>query len=123
MIEWPVVPFEVRETDVAVEIATEQMRACPAPRVPHCLLRLRWSFVCSRCRYGYGLALGATVGKKQIEADEHYGFGERTGLLDKLAERKTNWTTDLITAHLAMKCIRQFRSLLACVQKSDMAFF
>jgi len=23
--EWPVVPFEVRETDVAVEIATEQM--------------------------------------------------------------------------------------------------
>jgi len=34
---------------------------------------------------------------KQIAPDEHfYGFGERTGLLDKLAERKTNWTTDAL---------------------------
>jgi alpha-glucosidase len=34
---------------------------------------------------------------KKIEADEHfYGFGERTGLLDKLAECKTNWTVDAL---------------------------
>lgn len=33
--------------------------------------------------------------KKRIETDEHfYGFGERTGLLDKLGHRLTNWTTD-----------------------------
>lgn len=32
---------------------------------------------------------------KRIEANEHfYGFGERTGLLDKLGHRLTNWTTD-----------------------------
>jgi len=54
--EWPVVPFEVRETD-AVEIATEQMRVSSAKSAA-LLFRLRWSFVCSRCRYGYGLALG-----------------------------------------------------------------
>jgi len=36
-------------------------------------------------------------GRQATEADEHfYGFGERTGLLDKLAERKTNWTTDAL---------------------------
>ncbi|MDX2240960.1 MAG: glycoside hydrolase family 31 protein [Leptolyngbyaceae cyanobacterium bins.302] len=34
---------------------------------------------------------------KNIAPNEHfYGFGERTGLLDKLAERKTNWTTDAL---------------------------
>jgi alpha-glucosidase len=34
---------------------------------------------------------------KKIETDEHfYGFGERTGLLDHLAQRRTNWTTDAL---------------------------
>ena len=42
-----------------------------------------------------GWRAGATAGWKRIEADEHfYGFGERTGFLDKLSEVKTNWTTD-----------------------------
>jgi alpha-glucosidase len=42
-------------------------------------------------------AQGATAGWKRIEADEHfYGFGERTGFLDKLSEVKTNWTTDAL---------------------------
>jgi alpha-glucosidase len=46
---------------------------------------------------GMGWRMGATAAWKQIEADEHfYGFGERTGLLDKLAERKTNWTVDAL---------------------------
>jgi len=77
------------ETDV-VEIATEQMRV----RVQRQECRITCfdsggrlfaqdaDMVCWR--------LGG--GKKQIEADEHHGFGERR-LLDKLAERKTNWTT------------------------------
>jgi len=69
--EWPVVPFGVRETDVAVEIATEQMRvrvqrqsaALPAStQVVVCLLKMQiWM----------GWRLGAAV-KKQIEADEHF---------------------------------------------------
>jgi alpha-glucosidase len=40
---------------------------------------------------------GAIVGWKQIEPEEHfYGFGERTGFLDKRSEVKTNWTTDAL---------------------------
>jgi len=118
--EWPVVPFEVRETDVAV--ATEQMRVrvqrqeCRMPastQVVVCLLKMQiWV---------WAGAWGWPVGSRS-KLTNIYGFGERTGLL-KLAERKTNWTTDAPITALAMKCIRQFRSLLACVQKSDMAFF
>ena len=34
---------------------------------------------------------------KTIAPEEHfYGFGERTGLLDKRADRQTNWTTDAL---------------------------
>jgi len=41
--------------------------------------------------------MGAVAGWKKIEADEHfYGFGERTGLLDKLSDRVTNWTVDAL---------------------------
>jgi len=113
--------YRLRCGNVAVEIATEQMRVRVQRQECALPLRLRWSFVCSRCRYGYGLALGG-YGKKQIEADEHfYGFGERTGLLDKLAERKTGQPMPSITAHLAMNQAIPF--FIACVQKSDMAFF
>jgi len=65
--EWPVVPFEVRETDVAVEIATEQMRV----RVQRQECRITCFDVSAgrlfaRYRYGYGLALG---GYGRLEAD------------------------------------------------------
>ena len=44
-----------------------------------------------------GWRKGGVAAWKKIEADEHfYGFGERTGLLDKLSERKTNWTVDAL---------------------------
>jgi len=78
----------VRETDVAVEIATEQMRV----RVQRQECRITCFDVSAGRLFaqdtdmGMGWRLGATVGWKQIEAEEHfYGFGERTGLLDKLA--------------------------------------
>lgn len=46
---------------------------------------------------GMGWSASGVSAWKQIESDEHfYGFGERTGLLDKLAERKTNWTVDAL---------------------------
>lgn len=44
---------------------------------------------------GIGWRKGTIACWKQIEANEHfYGFGERAGLLDKLGQRLTNWTTD-----------------------------
>jgi len=44
-----------------------------------------------------GWRRGTVAGWKRIEPDEHfYGFGERTGFLDKLAERQTNWTYDAL---------------------------
>lgn len=96
--EWPIAPFEVQETDAAVEIATEQMRV-----IVH---RQECRITCfdpagrpfaQDADMGMGWRMGAVAGWKHIEADEHfYGFGERTGLLDKLAERKTNWTTDAL---------------------------
>ncbi|HYX48624.1 MAG TPA: hypothetical protein VE843_02690, partial [Ktedonobacteraceae bacterium] len=37
---------------------------------------------------------------KRIEVDEHfYGFGERTGPLDKLGRQMVNWTTDPAHGH------------------------
>jgi len=40
-------------------------------------------------------ATGAAIWVKQMPPDEHYyGFGERTGLLDKRGRRSTCWTTD-----------------------------
>lgn len=37
---------------------------------------------------------------KKIEPEEHfYGFGERSGLLDKLSQHLTNWTTDSLDYH------------------------
>jgi alpha-glucosidase len=96
--EWPIVPFEVRETDAAVEIETELLRV----RVQRqdcriaCFDRAGRPFA-QDADMGMGWRMGAIAGWKHIEADEHfYGFGERTGLLDKLAERKTNWTTDAL---------------------------
>lgn len=95
--EWPVVPFQVQETDTSIEIITEQMRVC--------VQRQECRIACfdlngrpfAQDATGMGWRLGAATAWKQIEANEHfYGFGERTGFLDKLSERKTNWTTDAL---------------------------
>jgi len=47
----------------------------------------------SRCRYGYGLALGRLRSASQIEASRTYQW-LRGKVTRQLAERKTNWTTD-----------------------------
>lgn len=96
--EWSVVPFEVQETDAAVEIKTERMHV-------H-VQRQECSIACfdkagrpfaQDANMGMGWRMGAVASWKQIEADEHfYGFGERTGLLDKLSYRMTNWTVDAL---------------------------
>ena len=95
---WPMVPFDVQETDAAVEITTEliQVRVHREQCRIACFDKTGRPFA-QDADMGMGWRIGATAAWKQIEADEHfYGFGERTGLLDKLAERKTNWTTDAL---------------------------
>lgn len=96
--EFSVVPFEVEETAEVVEIKTEQMRvqiqrnSCQIA----CFDNSDRPFA-QDANTGVGWRTGAVAGWKQIAADEHfYGFGERTGLLDKRSEVKTNWTVDAL---------------------------
>jgi len=96
--EWPVVPFEVSETDQVIEIETDQIRVCVDRQTCRigCFDKAGRRFA-QDTDMGMGWRTGAIAAWKQIEAEEHfYGFGERTGLLDKLAERKTNWTVDAL---------------------------
>jgi len=96
--EWQVVPFKVEETAEAVEIKTEQMqvRVYRHPCRIACFDSAGRPFA-QDADMGVGWRMGAVAGWKQIEADEHfYGFGERTGLLDKRSEVKTNWTVDAL---------------------------
>ena len=96
--QWPVVDFEVNQTDETVEIKTAQMRVL-VQRHPcriTCFDSSDRSFA-QDADMGMGWRMGAVAAWKQIAAEEHfYGFGERTGLLDKLSEVKTNWTVDAL---------------------------
>ncbi|MGK7874378.1 MAG: glycoside hydrolase family 31 protein [Xenococcaceae cyanobacterium] len=95
-VEWPVVPFEMAQTDETVEIKTAQMRVC-VHRNPcriACFDKEGRAFARDAFK-GMGWREGATAAWKRIETDEHfYGFGERTGLLDQLGKIRTNWTVD-----------------------------
>lgn len=95
-IEWEVTPFQIRETDTTVEIETEQIRVCVQRQNCRiaCFDKANRPFA-QDANMSMGWRLGAVAAWKHIEAEEHfYGFGERTGLLDKLSEVKTNWTID-----------------------------
>ncbi len=94
--QWSIVPFEVRETTDTVEIKTEQLRIV-VNRNP-CRIQFFDSTgqpFAQDTELVMGWRSGAVAAWKRIEADEHfYGFGERTGLLDKLSKVQTNWTVD-----------------------------
>ena len=78
----------MRETAEKIEIETTQITIS--------VNRDRTSIECfdksgkpfaSDCDRAMGWRTGATAAWKRIETEEHfYGFGERTGLLDKLSE-------------------------------------
>ncbi|MBE9049675.1 DUF4968 domain-containing protein [Nostocales cyanobacterium LEGE 11386] len=96
--EWTTVPFEVRETEATVEIETAQIRVrvqlqkCQIT----CFDKANRPFA-EDADMGMSWRMGAVAGWKKIATDEHfYGFGERTGFLDKLNEVKTNWTVDAL---------------------------
>ncbi|MBW4561902.1 MAG: glycoside hydrolase family 31 protein [Mojavia pulchra JT2-VF2] len=96
--EWAKVAFEVHETDTTVEIVTEQIRVCIQKQECRiaCFDKANRPFA-QDVDMGMGWRMGATAAWKQIAADEHfYGFGERTGFLDKLSQVKTNWTVDAL---------------------------
>ena len=94
--EWDKVNFDFKETAETVEIETEKMRISlqKNPCCIQCFDKEGRPF-CQDTEMGMGWRMGAVSAWKRIEADEHfYGFGERTGFLDKLAEVKTNWAID-----------------------------
>ncbi|OUL33472.1 alpha-glucosidase [Nostoc sp. T09] len=95
--EWAKVPFEVQDSEAAVEITTEQIRVC-VQKQESCLVcfdKDNRPFAQDDLDMRMGWRMGAVAGWKKIYPDEHfYGFGERTGFLDKLSQVKTNWTVD-----------------------------
>ncbi|MCC5634727.1 DUF4968 domain-containing protein [Nostoc sp. CHAB 5844] len=96
--EWEQVPFELQETNSTLEIITAKIRLCIQKQNCHltCFDLAHRPFA-QDADMGIGWRLGAVAGWKQITADEHfYGFGERTGFLDKLSQVKTNWTVDAL---------------------------
>ena len=96
--EWAKVPFEVRENDTTIEIETAQIRVCVQRENCGitCFDKANRIFA-QDADMNIGWRMGAVAAWKQIAADEHfYGFGERTGFLDKLSEVKTNWTADAL---------------------------
>lgn len=94
--DWSPIPIGVKETDHAIELNTDKF-------LIH-IHRHPCRIVCydpagnpfaEDVDTGMGWAANTLSAWKRIAPDEHfYGFGERTGLLDKRAERKTNWTVD-----------------------------
>ncbi|KJH69692.1 glycoside hydrolase family 31 protein [Aliterella atlantica] len=96
--QWAIAPFEVTEKSETIQITTEQIKVV-INRDP-----CKISYYDSKDRpfaqdadMSMGWRMGTIAGWKKIEAEEHfYGFGERTGLLDKRSERKTNWTVDAL---------------------------
>ncbi len=94
--EWAPTLFNVQETETTIEIETEALRVCVQKEncCITCFDKANRPFAEDR---SMAWRQGGVAAWKKIEADEHfYGFGERTGFLDKLSEVKTNWTLDAI---------------------------
>ncbi|WGV24401.1 glycoside hydrolase family 31 protein [Halotia branconii] len=97
-VEWPAVPFEVRETADTIEITTEQLSIVVSrdPCRIQCFDSTGKPFA-QDADLGMGWRTGAIAAWKQIATDEHfYGFGEPTGLLDQRSKVRTNWTSDAL---------------------------
>ncbi|MBW4697094.1 MAG: glycoside hydrolase family 31 protein [Aphanocapsa lilacina HA4352-LM1] len=95
---WPETEFSMHQHAGSIEIATEHLRVVveSEPCRIACYDRQERPFACDSAP-AMGWHTGAVAAWKAIEAGEHfYGFGERTGLLDKLSQRKTNWTSDAL---------------------------
>ncbi len=95
---WPEVDVDVEDQDDAIAFITPQLtlKVSRNPCRITCFTPTGQPFA-QDCDQGMGWSDQGIAAWKAIAPNEHfYGFGERTGLLDKLAERKTNWTTDAL---------------------------
>ncbi|GIV96760.1 MAG: alpha-glucosidase [Herpetosiphonaceae bacterium] len=102
---FPETPFEVREIDGELVVETGrfsvyiQRDPCRISFADHQGQR----FCADSEGMGWTKApdkQGGVSCAKRIESGEHfYGFGERTGLLDKRSRRVINWATDPATEH------------------------
>ncbi len=96
--EWAVVDFDLQTSAELLTIKTTQMRF--QIQLHPCRIDafdLSGRVFAKDANPSISWQNGTIVGSKSIEPDEHfYGFGERTGFLDKLAECKTNWTNDAL---------------------------
>ena len=96
--QWDVPKFEVQQTDDTITIQTEKMRV----EIQHRPCRIACYDSAGQpfandAEMGMGWKTGQVSAWKTIHADDHfYGFGERSGLLDKRFEVKTNWTVDAL---------------------------
>ena len=102
--EFGAVPFEVRDDADAIVIDTSALSV--RVRRADGLLAFANAQGTEFCadaqapRWRDTAAGTSVVSAKRIEAGEHfYGFGERTGQLDKLGRAMTNWTTDPAWGH------------------------
>ncbi|MCU0526425.1 MAG: DUF5110 domain-containing protein [Elainella sp. Prado103] len=114
--DWPEVDYQLAETETEIAIQTEQIQV----RIQTATGAIGFADAGERQfaqdRTGVGWQNGQIACWKQIAAEEHfYGFGERTGLLDKLGHRYTNWTTDSldydILTDAMYQCIPFFMAL------------
>ncbi|QZZ22926.1 glycoside hydrolase family 31 protein [Leptothermofonsia sichuanensis E412] len=95
---WDEVAFEVEEGRAEIALKTQQLtvQITLDPCRIACFDRQGQRFA-QDTDSGMGWSASGISTWKQIEPNEHfYGFGERTGLLDKRAEIKTNWTVDAL---------------------------
>ncbi|XWK89952.1 MAG: glycoside hydrolase family 31 protein [Phormidium sp.] len=96
--KWLQVKFEIRETPEKIEIETDQIRVYiqRQPCAIACFDKNNRPFA-QDTLLNMGWRMGSVAAWKKIEPNENfYGFGERTGLLNKLSEIKTNWTVDAL---------------------------
>jgi alpha-glucosidase len=95
--EWASPAFEVQEEDV-IRVKSDHIQL-EIQRNP-CRIKfldLNGNPFAQDLDPGMSWRLGEISVWKQIESNEHfYGFGERSGLLDKRSEIKTNWTVDAL---------------------------
>ena len=104
---WETIPVAIAVSPTAIELKTEQIRVqidrspcritCFDPAGQAFAEDAALNLSGEDSGSGMGWSTSGAAAWKRIASDEHfYGFGERTGLLDKLEERKTNWTIDAL---------------------------
>jgi alpha-glucosidase len=95
---WPTVPVQSVEHEGAIALYTDRLSVhldLAASRIT-CFDAHQQAFAADGDRPMAWSASGISAWKAIAPEEHFYGFGQRTGLLDKRAQRITNWTTDAL---------------------------